>query len=317
MSLLLLSLVALQPALAQTTDTTTLAERVAARVNDALIFQTSVEEEMRRAELRRGGGVPPTNPRPAYDESLDALIDEELLYQAATDATAVPSVATLSALVEDVVAELEREFGGTAALADALRRQGDSLAAFKQRLQVKQERDYRIHRAISARVALTDDEVTSYEAELRRAGIPTERYSLAHILIRCDDAPTSTARASAEAGAESRAYEALGFLAKGKYFDDVARMMSDDAYSAAIGGFLGFVDQGSFAPALEAAIRELQVGEVSRPVRGPNGYHVFKLLDRQSARDKLYRQKFDAERTRWLSELRTRAYTHRLPNPYE
>ncbi|MFH0795167.1 MAG: peptidylprolyl isomerase, partial [bacterium] len=248
-----------------------------------------------------------------YTESLDGLIDEELLYQAAAESTAPPSVATLSSLVEEVVAELEREFGGSAALADALRRQGDSLAAFKQRLQKKQERDYRIHRAISARVALTDDEVTSFEAALRREGLPVERYLLAHILIRCEDGATS----DAEAKAEERAYEALGLLSKGKSFDDVAQMMSDDDFSARIGGYLGFVDQGSFAPPLEAAIRSLKVGEVSRPVRGPAGYHVFKLLDRQSARDKLYRQKFDAERTRWLSDLRSRAYIHRLPNPYE
>ena len=48
------------------------------------------------------------------------------------------------------------------------------------------------------------------------------------------------------------------------------------------GGDLGWLDQGDLPAVLEEALLGLSEGEISPPVRGPSGFHVFLLRERQS-----------------------------------
>jgi peptidyl-prolyl cis-trans isomerase SurA len=50
------------------------------------------------------------------------------------------------------------------------------------------------------------------------------------------------------------------------------------------GGDLGFVPLNAFTPELRMAIDSLDIGGTSRPVRTPQGYNIFKLLDRRPER---------------------------------
>ena len=72
--------------------------------------------------------------------------------------------------------------------------------------------------------------------------------------------------------------EALRLLNEGEDFVEVSRNMSR-APNAADGGELGFFDQGSLSPEIDAVIFSLAPGEFSEPVQGPSGYHVFHVLE--------------------------------------
>jgi len=67
-------------------------------------------------------------------------------------------------------------------------------------------------------------------------------------------------------------------LVAGEDFIDVSREVSR-APNAADGGELGFFDQGSLTPEIDAVIFSLQPGSFSKPVQGPSGYHVFQVLE--------------------------------------
>lgn len=66
----------------------------------------------------------------------------------------------------------------------------------------------------------------------------------------------------------------------GAQFSVVARQFSESA-TAARGGDLGWVAEGQMAPEVEAAVRELEPLEVSKPITTPGGVYVLQLRDRR------------------------------------
>jgi peptidyl-prolyl cis-trans isomerase SurA len=104
------------------------------------------------------------------------------------------------------------------------------------------------------------------------APIPQTR--LRHILIR-----------TSEAVSENEARRRLSdlrrrILAKEADFGEMARVHSDDS-SSARGGELDWVYPGDTVPDFERAYQELQIGEISEPVRTQFGVHLIQVLERR------------------------------------
>ncbi|MDF1642603.1 MAG: SurA N-terminal domain-containing protein [Pseudomonadales bacterium] len=68
-------------------------------------------------------------------------------------------------------------------------------------------------------------------------------------------------------------------LAKGASFEEIAKQHSDDKGSAAEGGQLGVTEGDTFPVEFETALAELEVGQVSEPIKTDAGYHLIKLVD--------------------------------------
>lgn len=70
-------------------------------------------------------------------------------------------------------------------------------------------------------------------------------------------------------------------------FEAAARNESADTYSAKQGGDLGYFTVFNMVYPFESAAYNLEVGEVSMPVRSQYGYHLIKLVDRRPAQGKV------------------------------
>lgn len=68
----------------------------------------------------------------------------------------------------------------------------------------------------------------------------------------------------------------------GAKFEDVAARESDDTFTQASGGLVGWRGRGSLDPEVEKAAFALRVGDVSTPVLGADGYHLLKVDSRKS-----------------------------------
>ena len=66
-------------------------------------------------------------------------------------------------------------------------------------------------------------------------------------------------------------------------FEQAARSKSADTWSAKQGGDLGFFTAFSMVYPFESGAYNLEIGEVSMPIRSQYGYHLIKLLDRRPA----------------------------------
>ena len=69
-------------------------------------------------------------------------------------------------------------------------------------------------------------------------------------------------------------------IAAGEDFADLAAELSDDVGSATLGGELGFTDGTVFPEAMEMAVSELGVGEVSAGVETDAGTHFIRIQER-------------------------------------
>ena len=119
-------------------------------------------------------------------------------------------------------------------------------------------------------VTPSDEELQSYYDDNSAEFAETQ---VSHILVKeqgLADRLSSELQAAKGAGLEA------GFSSDAKKF-------SEDPGSAAKGGDLGYFKPGDFVPEFEQAADDLEVGEVSDPVRSQFGYHVIWVRDRRVA----------------------------------
>ncbi|CUB10041.1 Foldase protein PrsA 2 precursor [Bacillus cereus] len=80
---------------------------------------------------------------------------------------------------------------------------------------------------------------------------------------------------------ENEAKEIKKKLDGGASFEELAKQESQDLLSKEKGGDLGYFNSGKMAPEFETAAYKLKIGQISNPVKSPNGYHIIKLTDKK------------------------------------
>ncbi|TPV46091.1 peptidylprolyl isomerase PrsA [Bacillus dicomae] len=81
---------------------------------------------------------------------------------------------------------------------------------------------------------------------------------------------------------ENEAKEIKKKLDAGASFEELAKQDSQDLLSKEKGGDLGYFNSGTMTPEFETAAYKLKVGQISNPVKSPNGYHIIKLTDKKA-----------------------------------
>ena len=138
-----------------------------------------------------------------------------------------------------------------------------------------------------------------------------EQTHVRHILIKVNELVS-------EADAKHKLDGLYERIKNGGSFAELARLFSQDG-SASKGGDLGWIYQGDTVPEFERAMNALKLGEVSRPVQSPFGFHLIEVLERRvqdvssdrqraAARQVLRERKMDEAYQDWLRQIRDRAY---------
>ncbi len=109
-------------------------------------------------------------------------------------------------------------------------------------------------------------------------------------------------------------------LQQGADFSELAKQFSDDQESKKMGGELGWYPVAQMTPEFRQGLENLQVGEVSRPLKSPSGIHIIKLLDKREERkltldedwdaikDMIRRKKTNELVQQWVQKLRQDIY---------
>ena len=77
---------------------------------------------------------------------------------------------------------------------------------------------------------------------------------------------------------QSEAIDILDKIKKGEKFGKLAKELSIDTGSAKRDGNLGFFGRGKMVKEFETAAFNLQVGQISEPIKTQYGYHIIKRL---------------------------------------
>jgi peptidyl-prolyl cis-trans isomerase SurA len=106
---------------------------------------------------------------------------------------------------------------------------------------------------------------------------------------------------------------------EGEDFAAFASSMSEDATSAVEGGDLDWQSPGTMVPEFEAAMNELDEGEISEPFQTQFGWHIVQVLGRRTfdatedilrgrAISQLRQSKADEQLESWLRQLREESF---------
>ena len=124
---------------------------------------------------------------------------------------------------------------------------------------------------IMADVDITEEEIQKYYEDNSQMFKSAETVSAKHILV-------DTLEQMQEIKAE---------ITNGMSFEEAAQKYSK-CPSAAQGGSLGSFTRGRMVPEFEEAAFELQVGEISEPVKTQFGYHLIQVDEKNSRRYEIF-----------------------------
>jgi peptidyl-prolyl cis-trans isomerase SurA len=125
---------------------------------------------------------------------------------------------------------------------------------------------------------------------------------------------------SAEKAAEAEADSILDKLKKGANFVEMVKKYSDDPLALENDGDWKDMPIDAMAPGLKKAFDSFNEGEISRKVRTPFGFHIFKIIKRQNLtedemeqlRELLRQKKLQEKISEYSKKLREKAYILRL-----
>jgi foldase protein PrsA len=176
-------------------------------------------------------------------------------------------ISVTDADVEARIDEIKGEFENEAAFQDALAQQGLTLPALRQYV-YQSELEGQVRAAVTGDTTVDPAAVQEYYDE-HLDEFTQVRSS--HILVEDNETAIGIAEQLAEANPDE----------VDDLFADLAKEQSIDTTSGASGGDLGFSTYGEFVQPFAEALRDLEVGEISGPVRSEFGDHIIFLKARR------------------------------------
>lgn len=135
-----------------------------------------------------------------------------------------------------------------------------------------------------------------------------------HILLLVGSSERDTMRT------EELADSLYHLLLEGADFAELAKEFSSDEESQKMGGELGWYPVEQMTPEIKEGVKDLEVGQVSRPLKSQFGIHILKALDKREGRklsleddwdalkDMVRRKKTNDVVTEWVEKLRQEIY---------
>ncbi|HXH66309.1 MAG TPA: peptidyl-prolyl cis-trans isomerase, partial [Candidatus Limnocylindrales bacterium] len=144
---------------------------------------------------------------------------------------------------------------------------------------------------------VTDDELkVVYQQNIQQFQVPNRVHAL-HILLLTTGGKTDAEVAEIKKKAEDILAQSKK---KGANFEDLAKKYSEDPGSKSKGGDLGWVLQGQTVPEFEKAAFSLNKGEISDLIKTQYGFHIIKVLDKETAHTKTFDEVKDELRPNFL-----------------
>ncbi|MEO0107138.1 MAG: peptidylprolyl isomerase [candidate division WOR-3 bacterium] len=259
----------------------TLADRIAAVVNEETILESEIREYV---SFVSADPVIQKN-FSSYEEIrnnvMNGLVSRKLLLiQAEKESISVSREEVLKR-VQERLEMIKQRFPSEADFYKALESQGLTVDELKRNYEdsIKTEilMQQIVQKKLAAKIIVSPIAVKKfYEENKDSIAVLPGRVKLAHILliIRPDED-------SLKKGFE-RAVEIYQLLMNGADFATVAREFSDDENSKKNGGMLGRIKKGETIEEFEKAVFNLKPGVVSQPFPTRFGYHIVEVLNKGS-----------------------------------
>lgn len=262
-------------------------DRIVAIVDQAVVTEQELESRIATvtAQFKKQGTELPA----------EAILRKQILERLITDTLQLQYAAQTGLKVDDN--QLDKTIGriaeqnqlSLAEFTEALAKDGVSMTKFRADIRNEITLARLREREVDGRVNVSESEIDNFLTSQAANNENQDEYEIAHLLIRT---PEEGATEDIQK-AKSKVDSALTELKAGVSFAKVSASFSD-APNALEGGSLGWKKASQMPALFLDALKAMQVGEVSAPLRSPNGFHVLKLNNKRGGNSPLVIQQTHA-----------------------
>ncbi len=243
------------------------------------------------------------------DQALNDLVEQMILTQEAAKLGITVTDAEIDRSIENVKGRLDMS---DEQMNEMLTKQNLTTEQFRNQWRLQILSGKLVSTLVKGRIAVTDEEIKDlykqYYGEIENA----DEVEIAHILISFD--------ASEEQQALQKANKVAELAKSGSNFSKLVSEYSDDTFSKDKEGVLGYFNKGELVSELEDVVSVTEVGKTSGPVKTISGFHIIKVLDRntldessvdqyrEQLRQEIYKQKVTEELEKYIAGIRENAY---------
>ena len=262
-------------------------DRIVAIVDQAVVTEQELESRIATvtAQFKKQGTELPA----------EAILRKQILERLITDTLQLQYAAQTGLKVDDN--QLDKTIGriaeqnqlSLAEFTEALAKDGVSMTKFRADIRNEITLARLREREVDGRVNVSESEIDNFLTSQAANNENQDEYEIAHLLIRT---PEEGATEDIQK-AKSKVDKALSELNGGVSFAKVSASYSD-APNALEGGSLGWKSAAQMPALFLDALKAMKVGEVSAPLRSPNGFHVLKLNNKRGGNSPLVIQQTHA-----------------------
>ncbi len=220
---------------------------------------------------QRGRALSETDDQALKAQSLQVVVADELLYQAALAAGVTVGAAEIDAALKQLKTRAGSEDNYRKFLA------GEGLNEVQVHGEIERNlRAEAYRKALSAGKGVTEDQARKfYDANKEMFKVPDQVHAQ-YILVKATNKDPESVRLDAQ----KRAEEAQRRASSGEDFGALAKQFSQDQ-TASRGGDVGFFPRGVMFPKFEEIAFSAKPGDVSPVFETPKGFNVMKVLERK------------------------------------
>lgn len=249
-------------------------DRIIAIVDQSVITEQELADRIRSvsAQIEKQGKETPSQ-EVLEKQILERLITDSLQMQLAAQTGIKIDDTQLDKTIERIA---EQNKMGIEEFKAALTKDGITVRKFREDIRSEITIARLKERDVDNKVSVTDGEIDNYLTTQANRKDNQDELEISHILIRTPEDSTPEDLQKVRPKIE----ELLGKLASGTPFEQVSASYSD-APNALEGGSLGWKNSSQIPIGFIEQLQNMQVGEVSKPIRSPNGFHILKLTNRR------------------------------------
>jgi len=290
-------------------------DEVIAQVNDGVVTLSQLKREMKeRVDTLKNNGMPEQQATAEVEkrknELIATLINEQLLIQKGKELDLTDRVeAEVNRRMLDVAKE--NKIPSLEKLEEAMRQSGVDPTATRQTMRAEIMKQAVLENEVDAKLfwGYSIEKVREYYEANKTKFIKPETVELSEIFLSLAGKP--------EADVKARAVQLVQQLRAGADFVTMAKAYSERA--APQGGKVGLFQVVDLRPDIAAAIKGLNVGAVSEPLKTDEGYQILRVdartagantptFNENKVREELTRENLTKEREKYMQNLRNDAY---------
>jgi len=247
-------------------------DRIVAVVDEDVVLQSELDRQVSRVTTQYANSPQQLPPRDVLEHQvLERLILQKLQVTRADSSGVKASDAEIDQALTGLAAQNKMDL---TQLRAAIQAQGMDYEQFRRGVRDELVVQHLRQRVVQSRVQVSDAEV---DTVIQNGSMHKGQLHLGYILISVPDGATPDQIETARKKADETKQQIDG----GMDFAAAAIRYSD-APNALEGGDLGWRNIDELPQAFAQATDAMQDGQVSAPIRGPNGFHIIKMLGKRA-----------------------------------